>query len=305
MIRLPLRALASTSAAVVVLAAAAVLGAPRPAATYPSGSPGGFDGSLLEPSGIVQTCSTSGCHDSYALNSGTGSVSVSVPSAVQPGQTVPVTVTVVNTTTPAPGSATGRRQGFEIAARDASGAITGTSTVTDAANTRATFGADRTITHTTTGTTRSSWTFNWTAPNAPATVRFTAAGNAANGGDLNGSGGNSAGDYIYTTAQTVSVGGLAAGDAPEAAPRLALGAPHPNPVRTGVAALRLTLAEAADVRVRLVDGRGRTVRVVADERRAAGANTLLVRTDGLAPGLYFVVAEAGALRDVQPVSVAR
>ena len=304
MTRLPLRALASTSAAVVVLAAAAVLAAPRPAATYPSGSPGGFDGSILEPDGRVQTCSTSGCHYSYALNSGTGSVSVSVPTAVQPGQTVPVTVTVVNTTTPAPGSATGRRQGFEIAARNAAGAITGTSTVTDAANTRSTFGADRTITHTETGTSRSSWTFNWTAPNAPAVVRFTAAGNAANGGALDTLG-NAGGDYIYTTARTVNVGGVAAADAPETAPRLALGAPHPNPVRTGVAALQLTLAEAATVHVRLVDGRGRTVRVVAEERRAAGANTLLVRTDGLAPGLYFVVAEAGARRAVQPVSVAR
>jgi hypothetical protein len=69
--------------------------------------------------------------------------------------------------------------------------------------------------------------------------------------------------------------------------------------------LRLTLAEAADVRVRLVDGRGRTLRVIADTRQGAGETALLVQTAGLAPGLYFVVAEAGALRDVQPISVAR
>lgn len=297
------RTLASTSVAVVVLAAAAVLSAPRPAATYPNGAPGGFDGSILEPDGRVQTCSTSGCHDSYALNSGTGSVSVSVPSAVQPGQTVPVTVTVVNTTTPAPGAM--RRQGFAVAARDAAGNISGTPMVTDAANTRSTFGADLGVTHTTTGTSRSSWTFNWTAPASPATVTFTAAGNAANGGDLNGSGNNSTGDYIYTTRQTVRVGSVAAGETPRAEARLALGAPHPNPVRTGRAALRLTLGEAADVRVRIVDGRGRTVRTVADAPQTAGETAVMVRTDGLAPGLYFVVAEAGALRSIQPLTVAR
>ena len=98
---------------------------------------------------------------------------------------------------------------------------------------------------------------------------------------------------------------MAAGETPATAARLTLGAPHPNPVRTGRAALRLTLAEAADVTVRIVDGRGRTVRTVADAPRAAGETAVMVPTDGLAPGLYFVVAEAGALRSVQPLTVAR
>lgn len=298
-----LRALALPVAAA-GLALASVVAAPRPAATYPSGSPGGFDGSNIDE-GVVRTCATSGCHDSYPLNSGTGSVSISVAGAVQPGQTVPVTVTVANTTTPAPGSATGRRQGFEVSARDASGAIAGTSTITDAANTRLTSGVDRTVTHRTPGALQSSWTFDWTAPASPATVTFTAAGNAANGGDLDGNGNNAAGDYIYTTSQTVQVGSVAAGETPADAARLTLGAPHPNPVRTGTAALRLTLAEGADVRVRIVDGRGRTVRTVGSAPRGAGETPLLVRTDGLAPGLYFVVAEAGALRSIQPLTVAR
>lgn len=298
-----LRALALPAAAV-GLALAAVVAAPRPAATYPFGSTGGFDGSNFD-GGVVRTCAISGCHASYPLNSGTGSVAISVPSAVQPGQTVPVTVTVVNTTTPAPGSAFGRRQGFEVASKTADGAPAGTPTITDAANTHLTFGADATVTHTTSGTARSSWTYSWTAPAAPATVTFTAAGNAANGGDLDGSGNNSTGDYIYTARRTVQVGSVAAGETPIASARLALGAPHPNPVRTGRAALRLTLGESADVTVRIVDGRGRTVRTVASAPRGAGETAVLVPTDGLAPGLYFVVAEAGALRAVQPLTVAR
>ncbi len=298
-----LRALALPAAAV-GLALAAVAVAPQPAATYPSGSPGGFDGSNVD-NGIQRTCATSGCHDSYPLNGGTGSVSVAVPAAVQPGQTVPVTVTVVNTTTPAPGSATGRRQGFEVAFKTADGEAAGTPTITDASNTRLTFGSPATVTHRTPGALQSSWTFDWTAPTSPATVTFTAAGNAANGGDLNGNGNNSAGDYIYTTSRTVQVGSVGAGEAPGAAARLSLGAPHPNPVRTGRAALRLTLAEAADVTVRIVDGRGRTVRTVAHAPRTAGETAVMVPTDGLASGLYFVVAEAGALRSTQPLTVAR
>ncbi len=298
-----LRALA-LPATVAGLALAAVVAAPRPAATYPSGSPGGFDGSNIDD-GIVRTCSTSGCHDSYTLNSGTGSVTISVPGAVQPGQTVPVTVTVDNTTAPAPGSATGRRQGFEVAAKTADGEVSGLSTITDAAHTRLTFSGDPTVTHTTSGALQSSWTFNWTAPDAPATVTFSAAGNAGNGGDLNQSGNNATGDYIYTTRRTVTVGSVAEGEAPAPELRLALSAPHPNPVRTGAAALRLTLPTAGAVRVRILDGQGRTVRTVETAPRPAGESDLVVRTNGLAPGLYFVAVDAGGRRAVQPLSVAR
>lgn len=297
------RATALALVSVAGLALAAVLGTPRPAATYPFGAPGGFAGDFSDE-GVVRTCAVGGCHSSYAPNSGTGSVSIDVPSGVLPGQTVPVTVSVVNTTAPAPGSVV--RQGFESIARDATGAISGTSTITDAAATRFALGSDPYVTHTTSGTTRTSWTYNWTAPDAPASVTFYAAGNAANGGDLPEEPGNTAaGDYIYTTTRAVTVGPSSADDGPSRAEALTLGAPHPNPVRAGVAVVRLTLAEADAVRVRIVDGRGRTVRRVADERRPAGESAVVVRTAGLAPGLYFVVAETASGRSVQPLSVVR
>ncbi|HEX8385874.1 MAG TPA: choice-of-anchor V domain-containing protein [Rubricoccaceae bacterium] len=293
-------ALAFTSVA--GLALAAVLGTPQPAATYPVGAPAGYAGDQSD-GGVVRTCTE--CHGSYALNSGTGGVSVSVPSVVNPGQTVAVTVTVNNTTTPAAGSVT--RQGFEAVARGADGAFVGTTTITDATATRlAGDGAAPYVTHRTAGTTRTSWTFDWTAPDAPATVTFYAAGNAANGGDVpDETGNNAAGDYIYTTTRTVQVGSTAADGGPAPMVALAMSAPHPNPVRAGAAVVRLTLAEADLVRVRIVDGRGRTVRRIADGRRVAGESVVTVRTAGLAPGLYFVVAEAGAGRAVQPISVLR
>lgn len=282
----------------VLLGAALVLAVPRHAATNPSGSAGGFAGDGVEFDGSVRTCTT--CHNSFALNSGTGGVTVDVPSGVAPGQTVAVTVTVTNTTALAAGAAV-RRQGFEASARMPDGTLAGTFTVTDAAATRLTFGAEKTVTQTSSGATRASWTFNWTAPATPVAVTFYAAGNAANGGD------GPAGDYIYTATRRVVVGTTAAGEAPVGERAFALSAPHPNPVRGGGAALRLALGRASAVRVRLVDGRGRTVWTQADEHRGAGENRVVVPTDGLAPGLYFVVAERadGGERTVRPLSVVR
>ena len=291
---------ASVSAA--LLGAALVLGAPRGAATSPSGSPGGFAGDGVETDGTVRTCTS--CHSSFALNSGTGGVTVDVPSGVAPGQTVPVTVTVTNTTALADGAAA-LRQGFEASARMPDGTLAGTFAVTDAAVTRLTFGAEKTVTQTTSGATRTSWTFDWTAPATPTAVTFYAAGNAANGGD------GPSGDYIYTATRRVVVGTTAgeaaAGEAPARGPGVVLSAPHPNPVRGGAATLRLVLGHASAVRVSLVDGRGRTVWTQADLHRGAGENRVVVPTAGLAPGLYFVVAERvdGGDRTVRPLSVVR
>lgn len=298
-----LKATVFASSVIGALALVAVLSTPRVAATFPSGSPGGFAGNNLDVdslgNNVVRTCNDRGCHQSFELNSGTGGVSLSVPSGVEPGETVAVTVTVDNTTPPADGSATGRRQGFEVAARDPGNVGAGTFTITDASTSRLLFGGDPGVTHSISGTTVSSWSFDWTAPAAPGPVTFYAAGNAANGD------GFKAGDYIYTTTATVLVGGTAGAEAPRAEARLTLSAPHPNPVRTGRTAVRLTLPEAGPAVVRVVDGRGRTVRRVLDERLGDGARDVVIRTDDLAPGLYFIVAEAAGRTSVQPVSVVR
>ena len=262
------RTLRATAA---VVALAVVLGTPGVASTYPSGSPGGYSGDNHNSDGSAQTCTT--CHTSFALNSGTGGVSVDVPSSVAPGQTVAVTVTVTNATPPASGAMP--RQGFETAARDASGALTGTFAITDASTTRTTFGADRSVTHNASGSTHSSWTFDWTAPDAPATVTFYTAGNAANGD------GSSDGDHIYATTQTVIVGTTAAGRAagrrgaagplgaaPEPGPRRRRGAPAHRRRRAGARApRRRPRPDGADHR-RGAAGRGRGRRF--DGRPRAG-----------------------------------
>lgn len=279
----------------------AVAAIPFYAQSYPFGAPAGFDGHVLE-GGEARTCTV--CHSSFALNSGTGSVTISAPSAVLPGQTVPITITVDNTTPPSEGATV--RQGFQVSVRDhaaplpgGEGAFVGTLTVTDPVNTGDAIGGEGNyVGHTQAGTAQSSWTFDWTAPaEEGVTATLYAVGNAGSGGD------GSEGDYIYSATATINVTTVAGEAAPAAAP-FGLSAPSPNPVR-GTATSRLTLAEASTVAVAIVDGRGRTVRALPTERLGAGAHTLRLPATGLAPGTYFVVVEAAGGRQTQPLVVAR
>jgi hypothetical protein len=278
----------------------AVTVVPFYAQSYSFAAPAGYNGHVIE-GGEPRTCTV--CHSSFALNSGTGSVSITAPSTVLPGQTVPITITVDNTTPPAPGGTV--RQGFQVSVRDHAeplpdgGSFVGTITVTDPVNTGdAMNGGGNYVGHTQTGTSQSSWTFDWTAPSddgIQATVY--AVGNAANGGDF------SEGDYIYSARASIHVATVA-GEAAPPTPSLVLTAPSPNPV-SGTATARLTLAEASTVAVTIVDGRGSTVRALPAQRLSVGAHTLRLPTAGLAPATYFVVVEAAGGRQTQPLVVAR
>ena len=142
------------------------------------------------------TCASGSCHNSFALNSGTGSVAISVVGLINgnmyvPGQTYQVSVTV-------------QQQGiglfgFGIEALQASGANAGTWTAasdshilnaTVSGNSRATVAH---IDNTGFNSNARTWSFSWTAPVNEIPVTMYAAGNAANGT------GNTGGDYIYTS----------------------------------------------------------------------------------------------------------
>ncbi len=149
----------------------------------------GYTGDFGEPN-----CTA--CHTSFSLNTPGGTLTIGgVPAQYTPGQTYPITVTI---------SRSGqRRWGFELAVRVVSSATqAGTLTVTDSVNTQVkTQNNIQYIEHTQAGTqlgaAQGSWTFNWKAPDAAVgAIRFSAAGNAANGD------GTPVGDYIYTTTAT-------------------------------------------------------------------------------------------------------
>lgn len=137
-----------------------------------------------------------GCHTSFPLNSVGGTLTISgVPAHYTPGQTYPITVTI---------SKSGQtRWGFELSARIVTGAVQGgTLIASDATNTQIkTQNNIQYIEHTQAGTQagagQGSWTFNWKAPDTAAgAIRFSAAGNAANGN------GSNQGDFIYTVSVT-------------------------------------------------------------------------------------------------------
>ncbi len=131
------------------------------------------------------TCSVTPCHDTYGLNTGTATFSVSAPSSYEKGETVDIRVSFQNSTA--------SLHGFEITAVDENDTRVGTfTTANDKVQTESYL--SQYAAHTTIGTAESGWTVQWTAPsgNVSDTITFYAAGNEANGD------GTSKGDYIYT-----------------------------------------------------------------------------------------------------------
>ncbi|MDQ2747079.1 MAG: FG-GAP-like repeat-containing protein [Acidobacteriota bacterium] len=147
------------------------------------------------------------CHSDYALNSGTGGITISgLPANYLPNQQIPITVTT--------SQEDGVNYGFQMTAIDANGKRVGTYTLPPSPPlqqlqliTGSIGGNMRTyIEHTSDGIIPTvagskSWTFNWTTPaQRVGKVSFYAAGNAAN------SDGGTGGDYIYTTVKSTLSG---------------------------------------------------------------------------------------------------
>jgi uncharacterized protein (TIGR03437 family) len=150
-----------------------------------------------------QTCAISGCHTSFAVNSGTGTLTLTgLPtSGYTEGQQINLTVTLNQTSR--------SLYGFSLTALDSQGRRAGTITVTDTSRTLLQTSVvngnlRQYISHnfggsTPNGANQGSWTFRWTAPaTSTGTVTFYFAGNAANGN------GAESGDFIYTKTTTVA-----------------------------------------------------------------------------------------------------
>ena len=265
---------------------------------YPTGAPAGYAGDRLFADGTPVTCTT--CHRSFALGEGPGGVALRAPAQAAPGETVEITVEVDNQT----GEGGARRQGFQAAVKDPSvgpeGAHVGALGVGEGGDVRFAQGNAAYVTHTGARPEQTAWTFTWTAPpagEAPASVRVYVTGNAADGD------GGRNGDRVFAATADISLAATSAAPDPSVE-ALRLGPPRPNPARD-LARLDLRLAAPGRVSVRVVDGVGRTVRLVASGERAAGPYTLTVPTAGLAAGTYFVVADGPGGRRAQPLVVAR
>ena len=138
------------------------------------------------------TCNVTPCHDSYALNTGKATFSITVPSTYEKDKTTNIVVKFVNSNT--------SLHGFEITAMDTTNTKVGTFTSTDETTQTESY-RNQYAAHTTIGTAESSWTVQWSAPSESVSgpITFYAAGNEANGNSL------SSGDYIYTDTATISL----------------------------------------------------------------------------------------------------
>lgn len=280
--RYPLLALA-------VLLGLALLMQPQPVQSSSSGAPANFTGGP----GDFGTCQT--CHGGAPVNSGSGSVSVDAPDSFMPGQTYTFTVTVDNTTP----TQFERVQGFQLSVQDAEGSPVGMVMVTDPIHTTFAPGSTTHITHTFEGTSLTSWTMEWTAPesdDAPDVATVYVAGNAADGNE------SSSGDLIYTTSVAMQRG-TSSSEGMVVPGAFALAPLYPNPATGGLVRVPLSLEKALAVTIEVVDALGRSVLVEALGTVPAGSLTHSVRTDGLAPGVYFVrvATSEGAL--VRPLTV--
>jgi len=168
----------------------------RRVSAYVAGPPEGHTGAPSFP-GIAAEPTCTDCHFSFALNSGPGSLSITgLPANYSLNQEVTVTVTLTHNNRP--------RYGFQLTALDDTGKPAGTLTSTDG-NTQVIPGQfnRRYIEHTLAGTTPATtntgrWSFKWKAPaSSVGKVTFYAAGNAANGNNLD------TGDFIYATSTSV------------------------------------------------------------------------------------------------------
>jgi len=193
----------------------------RKARANSSGPPTGHTGAPGE-----LTCNIAGCHISFPLNSGTGTLTLTgLPANYTANQEINLTVTL--------NLAGATIFGFELTAIDDQGRQAGTFTITEGGRTQLFSGViggnlRRYVMHNFTGSFpngqgQNSWNFRWTAPaTSTGRVTFYVAGNAGNNS------GTELGDRIYTrnfsiqpgaaipTVSTVSAASFQAGGASEA-----------------------------------------------------------------------------------------
>lgn len=283
------------------LAAAVLAATCGSALAYHDGPP---DGRAGDPP-LNETCNDAGCHATYPLNSGDGSLTVQgLPAGYAPGRSYRVTIVLID-----PGQT---RWGFEATpVAQATGLQGGTMTPVDPNYVQVSVGpgaqkdyAKQTANgsfpgrpHTT------SWSIDWTAPaSGTGPVRFYVAGNGANNNNF------ASGDYIYTSSALVnelSAAGVEPWTAGEGAPALYA---YPNPMdeRTTI---RIDRTGAAPVELRVIDPAGREVRSFLVQ---GGGSRQTVPWDGrdaggrLVPaGTYRCVLAAGGDAGSIPLIVVR
>lgn len=255
--------------AVALVVAVALVMIPDAAMTNSGGAPALRTGAPGE-----STCASSFCHDSFGLNTGSGSVEILLPNNYSSGEVIEVQVKVAEEGA--------RRFGFEVTAKDAAGSDAGTFTLSNS-EIRFASGQAGYITHSPAARVNNekTWMVQWTAPDvSTGDITFYATGNAADGN------GSRSGDQIYSTSVMMSPASGVTVEDELVHTSFALEAAYPNPFITHTT-IPFELKEAAPVTLRVYDMNGKVVQDRELGVRVAGAHEVAVEAEGLASGLYI------------------
>lgn len=246
-----------------------------------AGAPDDGDGSP----GNSGTCWDAGCHNTFAINSGGGAISLATPGFYVPGDTLDLEINVDH--------AGAARYGFQITARDASGAPTGSWIA--GTGSQVTILNPNYVTHQL-ASTLNTWSIRWVAPDdaAAGDVVFYFAGNAADGRF------NAANDHVYTGQQTVAISTSA--ETEEMKLDVLVEAVYPNPAND-LLFVRYSAPSQAALSLYDLEGRLRERRTVP----ATGASTAdaSIEVDALPTGVYLLRVTADGREYTRPVLVQR
>jgi hypothetical protein len=234
-----------------------------------TGSPGEFD--------------CTGCHTSFQVNSGPGSISITSSNLTNweyvPGQTYHISVAISQTNVPLFGF------GFEVL-KTSNNTSTGTFTITNRVETQTKSaivnGASRAnvVQKKNGGLTSNSHTFNfdWTAPTTNVgNIKFYTAGNASDNQQ------DSLNDYVYTTSQLVTPLGAGIEDVATESPKI-----YFNSV-TGKLTVEYLHAVSAQSEILIYDLSGKNI----FRKSFINQNKLLVDVSSFADGIYVAAISSG------------
>lgn len=220
-------------------------------------SSGGMSGGLSgSPGDSGNTCSQ--CHNGGNFNA-VANISSNIPaSGYVAGNVYSVTLSVVSSSS---------KHGFQLTAENQSGSKMGTFSAGTGSQT---VNSSKAVTHTSAGTSQTSWTFNWTAPStANSSVVFYAAVNATN------SNFNSTGDQVVTTQRVFE----ALSNENILSNKYKL---YPNPT---VDIININgLDNAINTQISILNYFGQTLKVIDLK-----ANQSSIEVSDLEPGMYFLL----------------
>ncbi|NND72334.1 MAG: T9SS type A sorting domain-containing protein [Rhodothermales bacterium] len=231
-----------------------------------TGAPGDGDGTP----GNSGSCADAGCHNTYPVNSGIGSVTIDAPAEFLAGVPLEFMVSVEDTSR--------FRFGFQTTIKTAAAENVGTFELIDS-NTRFATGNSNYVTHTLANS-NAQWTVRWTPPaELTEDVTIYAGGNAADGRFTPAS------DYTYETEvllQFAQPSGIDDQDDPASSPRLEA---FPNPA-SSIVSLVFESGQENDARLQVFDLLGKIV-YEAPSGPIASGQTIDVNVTNFPAGVYI------------------